>query len=134
MIIILLLIPTATALLMCEEVITPNDIPCAIISTWDYKECSTRQAKIYNSTPALVLTKNFSDYGASTRCNITWNITDIGSYIWNVSTGDSGHIIVEVDETMTLAVVIGLTLFSIAFGAAGLYMWTRKKDKETDKM
>lgn len=123
----LVLIPAVYGLEMCQTPTTPNDIPCMVVSTWKYDNCNVTQAVIYNETPALVSTRNFTDH--SVRCNFTWNITTLGSYWWNVSNSDSGSIIVEVDETMGFAVIVGLTLFSIAFIGAGIWMWHRKEEK-----
>lgn len=118
-ILMLLMLPLVTALIDCKDIETPNDIPCVIRSTWDYSNCSTTEVKIYNSTPSLISTRNFTDYGDSGRCNITWNITEKGSYFWNISNGDTGSLIVR-DENMELAMIIGLgiviiTLLYIAF-------------------
>lgn len=121
-ILMLLMLPLAAALIDCKEIVTPNDIPCVVRSTWDYSNCSTTEVKIYNSTPSLISTRNFTDYGDSGRCNITWNITEKGSYFWNISNGDTGKIIIQnkEDEMASLAVtlfvmIITIGVFYIAF-------------------
>ena len=133
LIIMMLAIPIVTAIIQCEDVITPNDIPCQIISTWTYSDCNSTQVKIYNSTPNLLDTKNFTDFGASGRCNFTWNIRDRDSYHYNITNGDSGHVTVEVDETMSLAIVIGLSIFAAIFIGIGLVLWFHNRGKKDDQ-
>ena len=118
----LLIVSGAYALEECSNRMTPNDIPCNIISTWEYESCVSTTAQIYNSTPALITTTNFSDFGLSGRCNITWNISEIGTYFLNVSNGDAIRITIqeEEDEMASLAVtlfvlVVTISVFIIAF-------------------
>jgi len=107
---LLLIIPIGYGLEECQTPSTKKDIPCMLKSTWDYTDCSTTQIKIYNSTPTLLGIKNFTDYGASGRCNITWNYSTIDSYFWNVSNGDSGSLIVEEEDSMIIAIIIIIPL------------------------
>lgn len=129
----LVAIPIAAAIIECENIETPADIPCMIISTWDYGNCSPTQAKIYNSTPTLLDTRNFTDFGASGRCNFTWNISTVDSYFWNVTNGDTGHITVEVDDKLNLAIVIGLSIFTVVFMGIGLLLWFYNRGKEDNE-
>ena len=103
---ILLLIPIVYGLDDCQNPTTKNDIPCHVISSWKYTDCNSTQVFIYNSTPSLISVRNFTDYGI--RCNFTWNITQKGSYFWNVTTGDAGRIIIvqEEDNMASLAIMI----------------------------
>src|SRR3990167_7404715 len=118
----------------CEEVVTTTNIPCQIITAYKYTNaCNTYTIKFYNSTPTLVGQKLLNNYGATGRCNTSFNFTEVDSYIFNISSGDSGRIIVEVDETMNLAITIALTAFSIVFVGIGLYLWYRgRKDTEEE--
>lgn len=113
-ILLALMIASIVSAIDCKRVITPKDVPCSIISSWSYTDCNSTQAFIFNSTPTLIATRNFTDYGGG-RCNFTWNHSDIGSYIWNVSNADAGRIIVEYeDDTMAS---LAVTLFIMALTA-----------------
>ena len=94
-----------------------QNIPCTIISSWEYDDCSLEEIKVYNSTPALLQTQNFTTFGASGRCNITWNITTKDTYFWNVSpNGDTGRLIIqsEEDEMASLGVILFVNAFALA--------------------
>lgn len=130
---ILLMFPIATAIIDCQGVIIPNEVECMIISTWSYNDCNSTQAKIYNSTPTLTSTKNFTDYIGTGKCNFTWNISTKGSYIWNVSNGDTGRITVEVDTKMNIAIAIALSIFAALFIIIGTYLLFIRKQGGKDK-
>ena len=125
----ILMIPIAIAILECnqEGIITQTEVPCIIRSTWDYETCDI-EVKIYNSTPTLIDTRTMSSFGSTGKCNFTWNYTQTDTYSYNVSNGDTGQITVEVDENMVLASIIGITIFSIGFGAAAIYLWNKKEE------
>lgn len=110
---LMLLIPLVTAIQECNDVMTQREVPCIIKSAWSYSSCTLTQVKIYNSTPTLLDTRNFTDYGSSGRCNITWNYSSIGSYFWNVTNGDSGHIIVEYESDTMASMAIMLLVMAI---------------------
>jgi len=109
-----LMTTTAAALELCQTPTQQKDIPCTIQSTWEYPECNITQAKIYDSNGTQALIVNFTDFGASRRCNFTWNISTVGSYFWNVSIGDSGHLIIEQgdDEMASLGITIFILLIA----------------------
>ena len=118
-----------TALNDCPNPANNNDIPCMIVSSWNYTDCNESLAYIYNTTPTLIGIYNFSGYGQTGRCNITWNITTLGSYVWTVQPDlDSGRIDVEVDETMNLAVVLGLSIFALLFIILGIYLIYKRRE------
>jgi len=129
-----LLIPTVYGIEICLNPTTPNQIPCMIVSTYKYDNCTLSQAYIYNETPELVSVRNFSYYGDSQFCNFTWNITTTGSYKWNVTPdGDTGKLNVEVDETMNLAIAVGLGLIGTIFIIIALILFMRGKDDTPTK-
>lgn len=128
----ILLIPLASGLDVCLSPTTPTDIPCMVVSTWEYDNCANTTAMIYNSTPTLQHIQNFTYYGATTRCNFTWNISRVDSYTWNTSNGDSGGINVEVDETMNLAITIMLTLFSMFLIGIGMWLFFKNRQEEKE--
>lgn len=112
----------------CDSPIEPSDIPCIIKSTWDYGNCAATEIKIYNSTPELIGQRNFTDFGLSHRCNITWNYSERGSYFWNVSNGDSGTIIVE-GEKMEF---FKLGIFGVFFILSLVFIGFMHKFKEDE--
>lgn len=103
---------------ICQDIMHPEELPCQIVSTWKYDDCNLTQIKIYNSVPTLLDTRNFTDFGI--RCSLEWNYSDIDSYFWNVTNGDSGYITVEVNEKKMIAIVIGFIAAIIFFAAIGL--------------
>ncbi len=119
LIIMITTISTATALEECTRVEEPRDVPCQITTTWVYPNaCNTYTSVVYNNTG-----ENFINYTMDTfgiYCNVTWNISDEGSYYYNISSGDSGLIIIEKekDEMATLAVT--LLIMSITIGVFAL--------------
>jgi len=123
---VLITIPIGSAMDICEGTANTEDIPCMVVSTWAYDNCNTTQAAIFNSTPALIETKNFTDYGASGRCNFTWNYSTVDSYVWNVTNGDTGRIIVEVNDTMQLAIALVLSGFATLFILIGVYLFFKR--------
>jgi len=125
LIMLAILLASVMALEECQSVNVPSDIPCTIKSTWAYANCSLTEVKVYNSTPELLFTTNFTEYGAAGRCNITWNISAVGSYFYNVSNGDSGTITIEVDEKMNIALAIVLGTFAVLLIAGGIILLLR---------
>ena len=110
----LMFIPLASAadLIECEGVMSPGDVPCRIISTWQIPSCTTETIKIFQSNTSLIDTKTMADFGLTGRCNTTWNHSTIDSYILNWSSGDSSKIIIEEDEDMILGIVLGVGIIS----------------------
>lgn len=113
LILILLLIPLGYALEECQDIITPNDIPCIITSTWEYPNlCNTYEVKIYESQGLLLETKNLDAIGI--YCNFTIHNSTIGSYYYNVSSGDTGAFIIknEGDNMISLGVILFLMVIT----------------------
>jgi len=123
---IVITIPVVSALELCEPLTNPSDIPCMIVSTWEYDNCTATNVKIYNSTPTEVYATNFTNYGITGFCNFTWNISSFGSYVWNVSNGDTGHIIVEGDDKMNIAIAIVFSIFAVLLIGIGSYLLLRR--------
>ena len=113
---LLLILPISFAMRLCENPITVDELPCEIVSSWKYENCSSSQAYIFNTTPTLVSVRNFSDYAGATRCNFTWNISRLGRYFWNVTpNGDSGQMIVENREAEMASLALTLFFGTITF-------------------
>lgn len=123
--------PITLALDHCQNPTNPNKIPCLVVSTWEYTDCNSTLVNIYNSSGDLFSEKNFTIYKDSGRCNFTWNISTTGSYIWNVTNGDTGRLVVEVDEKMNIALAIVFSVFAFLFMIGGAYLFF-KRDNSND--
>ncbi len=116
---VLLMIPSAYALRDCEgPTITKGELPCLIISSWSFN-CSQHQINIFNEVPILIRNAQLVDYGNTSKCNITFgkttNETQIGSYLFNWTTGDTSKLIIKEDNDMLIALVIGVTFIVALF-------------------
>jgi len=114
--IILVLIPIVSSLEECKRVMNPGDIPCifttSMKSKWIYtNSCNTYIVEIYDSTPTLLDSRTLGTY-QDTRCNLTFNYTEIGSYLLNFSSRETAKIIIEEDEDMILGIVLGVGIIS----------------------
>ena len=116
---VLLTVAVVRALDDCKRVMNTEDIPCILVSLrrskWIYTNpCSTYIADVYDSNSTLLDTRSMGDYIG--RCNITFNYTDVDSYYINFSQqGDSAIVIVEEDDSMLIALVIGVSLIVALF-------------------
>lgn len=127
---VLILIPLVQTIQDCEgPTITKGDLPCLIISSWSF-DCSQHSIMIFNEVPKLLRNASLADYGATSRCNITFgevqNETEIGSYLFNWTTGDSAKLIIKEDNNMLIALVIAVIFI------VGLFIFltmTAKEDK-----
>jgi len=125
---VFILIASATALKECKEVMKLSDIPCEIITSWDYPNiCETYEIKVYNQTPLLVYNNSLTNYTGTGRCNQTFNITDKGSYIVNISNGgDSARIIIEGEDNMGS---LSITIFILLITVTLFYLSTKEYNK-----
>jgi len=109
----LLMVLVVSALEDCKGIMNVRDIPCLVISSWQFpNDCDTYTINIYQSNTTLLNTKTMADYGNTGRCNITFNYTTQDSYLLNWSSGDSSKIIIEEDDDMILGLVIGIGIIS----------------------
>lgn len=109
--ILVFLIPTVLALEECGRFIEPVDVPCTITSSWKPLDGCNKQMDFYNETGGLLQWKNWT--ALTPFCNMTWNISKEGTYIYNSSIED-GVITIGVDD-MILASVIGLGIAALFF-------------------
>jgi len=129
-ILMLLLSTTVNALEECKSVMEPSDVPCLITSLWNYTPpCNQYNATVWYETGSNIINYTFSDYGSSGLCNFTWNITELGSYIYQVSNGDSGTIHIGADNlmlglTIGVGIIIALLLV-IAFNLGEDMTWIK---------
>ena len=106
LLLMLILIPIATATVMqeCERIHSPGNIPCRVTTTYALESCNTYDAKIYNSSGSLLAIKDLGDFGI--YCNFTFNFTKPGDYYYNVSTGDTGQILLKEEDNMIIGMLI----------------------------
>jgi len=99
--IILLALPIVFGVKDCitVEPLSEKNIPCMLIAPFPYKNpCNTYIIKFYNETPAEIGQHTLDDYTGTDLCNASFNFTAKGTYFFNVSSGDSGRIIVEGED------------------------------------
>jgi len=112
---LLLMLPLAAAIEECRGTQSPDEIPCRITATWTYPNaCTTYNVQVWSTNGSLVHTTALSEFGATGLCNFTFGNTTVQSYSYNVSSGDTGTIIVRDDEMM-IAMIIGLTLVTFIY-------------------
>lgn len=121
----MLMFPLALAIEECSSIVEPIDIPCKITSLWNYTPpCNGHIAKVYDSQGNNTINYTYQNYGITGKCQITWNLTETGSYIGVVDNGDTFNVFVKVDN-LQLATIIALGL------AAGIMLFLAfKLDRE----
>lgn len=113
--IIFLLIPIAYGIEECQRIIEPTDIPCRITTTWEYPlGCGNYTTIIYSEEGTQLNLMNLSSFGNTGFCNFTFNYTEKGSYIYNISSGDTGGILVQVDK-MNMSIILGIGIICAVF-------------------
>ena len=127
---VLVMIPLVQSLKDCEgPTITKGELPCLIISSWSF-DCSLHSVNIFNEVPSFLRNASLADFGTTSKCNLTFgentNETEIGSYLFNWTTGDSSKIIIVEDNDMLIALVIGV---SIIVGLFIFLTFAVKEDK-----
>ncbi len=127
---VLMIVPIVYALQECTGIMNPSDMPCSIISSWQFPDaCNTYTIQVYNQTPTLLRNATMDTYGITARCNITFGVdgneTKIGSYLLNWSSGDSAKIIVEADEMsyIPIGILLGVITFMFAYMATKMKHW-----------
>ena len=89
------------ALEQCEDIIEPEDIPCLIVTTWDYPDaCNLYTLDLYNESGDTIQSFTMGDIGI--YCNTTFNYTNTGQYYYNISSGDTGSILVGAENLMLI--------------------------------
>lgn len=104
--VLILFIPLVLSLEECKRVIEPYEIPCQITSTWQYPNaCNSYIGYFYWENGTYLYQQNMSDIGMF--CGLNFTNTTIGTYYYNITSGDTGIIIVE-ETNMMLALIIGI--------------------------
>lgn len=107
-IVLLLTIPLVYGMKECQSQMTPSDIPCLLVSSWEHRGlCSDYTATIYYSNNTILDTVELGENLIS-GCNITFNYTAPGIYVINDTSGDYAIIYLEEDDNMLMALVIGV--------------------------
>jgi hypothetical protein len=102
------MIGTVQAIELCTETVEPLDIPCNIVSTWNYTPpCNSYYAILYNSSGYNLLNFTMDSYGDSGLCYFTFNQTVRDSYSFVINNGDTGNINVSADN-MEMGIVFGI--------------------------
>jgi hypothetical protein len=103
----------------CQREVIPEDIPCSIISSWKPSSCN-QTMNIYLKNGSFIQSLEWGDSGAF--CNATFNISTIGTYVYDNSTIESGivNVIPEKEVDKMIAIIFGLSLIIIYFVAVGL--------------
>lgn len=123
---VLMMFPIVGAIEDCKGVMNTGDIPCILTIGYTPENiCTSYQVLIYNNNATLMETQTLGTYGNTGWCNITFNHTSEGSYFLNFTTGDTAQVIVEEDEDMLLATVIGIGII-----ATLLFFFAFKLDDE----
>jgi len=99
----------------CTPVTSIQDIPCMVVSVWNYSNCILEKAVFYNESGVNFINYTFSDYGGSGLCNFTFNYSSIGSFTYKVTNGDQGNILVKPDITMVYAIIGSVLFIGLAF-------------------
>lgn len=109
------MLPLVLAIENCETILEPQDIPCRVISTWNYTgTCTNYQANFYNNSGDNIINYTFTDYGTTGLCTFNFNVSTIGSYTFIVDNGDTGEIIIRY-VNMQLGITIGIGIVIAIF-------------------
>ena len=111
----ILLTPFAFGMEECQRETSIEDIPCVVINTWFYpNSCETYSVDIYNQSGVLLEQLNLTERGQSGFCEFNFTQSKKGTYVYNISSGDTGTIVVGVKSYM-LAIVLGIGLVCAFF-------------------
>jgi hypothetical protein len=102
-----ILIPLVLGIDECQPVMSPSQARnCQITSSWTYLNCSAEIMQVYNETGIWQINYTFQDYGNTSLCKTDWNISTLGTYNYVITSGDTGIILVEAQNM--LSIIIGL--------------------------
>ena len=120
LIMVLLMLPVVYGIIDCTGVMNKGDLPCIIYGSWiPPTPCNTYEAKVFNEVPTLLDTRTLGNYEAVGLCNTTFgrntNETELGSYFINFTYGDTMRVNIEEDDSMLIALIIGVTFIVALF-------------------
>lgn len=122
----LLLLPYGLAYPECQREQLQKDVPCTIISSYLPANGCNSTLYIYNGTGGEIQSKKWG--ALNPFCNVTWNITEVGTYAYNSTIEDGAITILTEDEMISLGVVIFVVLINIALFL--LPLWVRFTEKD----
>ena len=104
----------ALAISECQRVVTPDKIPCNIISTWSPGNCQNYNVLIMNESSSNIINYTWGNY--TPVCNFSFNISSAGTFYYN-STIESGVITISPSDSMIylLFIPLGLCFFFLYF-------------------
>ena len=109
-ILLITLFPIVYGMEECQRVIEPEDIPCKVISSWVYSTpCVNHTVSIYNQSGGSLETLTLKDYGSTGLCVFNFTHNTKGTYNYNISSGDTGIIVVKVTN-MIIGIIIGIAV------------------------
>ena len=110
----LLLIPSVFALEECQRVQERDGIPCRVTTTWSPPlACDSYEAIIFNDQGQEVNRHNLSIFGNSSFCQFTFVQNSLGSYPYNLTTGDTGNVNVVQQSEVKMLSIVGAFIFGI---------------------
>ena len=95
----------------CEDVTSPDKIPCYVLLPYN-GNCSNLNVSFYYNSTQFLNEKAMSNY-TNFQCSSLFNYSQIGTYSWKFSTGDSGNLVLEVGNMNLLIYGILLALIVI---------------------
>jgi len=94
LIIFILITPLISALEECSKEMETLDLPCKVVTTYEYPDsCETYSVTIYDTNNATLETKTLGKFGKFCTFNFTY--TEIGSYYYEITSGDTGGILIK---------------------------------------
>jgi hypothetical protein len=109
------------------ETISPEDIPCLILYPLP-GNCVSESINVFNATD-LLYTQQLENYPGS-QCKATFNVSQIGTYAFNFTTGDTGSIVVEENNMIDLFHVSVYAVFGV-LGIIFMFMMHLFKEDNT---
>ena len=114
----ILLINISSALTECERIIFPSGSPCILFlpNNNTFRSCDLVNVTFYSNNQTKILSNKLMGNFTPFLCNVTFDFTNISTYTFFYSTGDSGSITIKEDVNNTYYLyVIAFIVFIILF-------------------
>jgi len=105
----ILMIPLVSAIDNCKPYTPVDEIPCLILYT-NATPCNNINVSFYDNNSNLLYTQTMGSYSGGFKCNATFNQTNLGTYPFLYSTGDTGTIVVEGGNKMEILIYAAIAL------------------------
>lgn len=124
LILFLILVNSVLAVEECQGTMETDDIPCYVLlpTNQSLVSCNSISVAFYNIS--MNVYNQTMDIYSPFNCNATFNQTNVGTYNFLYSTGDSGSIIVKEGNMISL-----LLYFALASGIILLILGITKEDQ-----